>query len=161
MITEKRLKDFLHYDPASGDWAWRRSLGRARAGDLAGNKVHNGYRTVFIDGVRHSAHRLAWFYMTGKLPKSEIDHINMDRADNRWDNLRVATTSQNKANSGKRSNNTSGFKGIWWHKRAGKWAASIMVSGSKRSLGLYTTPETAHAAYTDAAKKYFGEFARP
>lgn len=104
-----------------------------------------------------------------------IDHINGDRADNRRSNLRSATNGQNRANSKLNCNNKSGFKGVHLQKKrpttpgkkppknrmGDRWVAQINVEGKKLFLGRFNTPEGAHAAYTEAAKKHFGEFARP
>jgi hypothetical protein len=92
---------------------------------------------------RHAymAHRLAWLYMTGAFPKEQIDHINLDRADNRWRNLREATQSQNRANVSAYANNTSGIKGVNWDKRAGKWRAQIYIAGRKTLLGMFSAKD--------------------
>lgn len=90
------------------------------------------------------------------------DHINTDGStlDNRRKNLRIATNQEQQRNKRRQSNNTSGFKGVHLHAQSGKWRASIGVDGGYKSLGLFVTPEEAHAAYCAAAKKYHGEFAR-
>lgn len=89
----------------------------------------------------------------------QIDHINGNRLDNRRENLRLATNSQNAMNQGKRKNNTSGFKGVSWHKPNKKWLAHIRLNSKTIHLGLYTTRELAYAAYCDACVKLHGEFA--
>jgi hypothetical protein len=93
-------------------------------------------------------------------PGLEVDHVDGDGLNNRRCNLRPATSSQNKHNRGKGRNNTSGFKGVWWHKQHGRWAADIWLHSKKRFLGLFDTAELAHAAYCKAAAELHGEFAR-
>lgn len=93
------------------------------------------------------------------LPHEQADHINGNGLDNRRENLRLATKSQNNANRRISKNNKSGYKGVSWHKASGKWVAGIKVNGKSINLGGYDTPEQAHKAYCDAAIKYFGEFA--
>jgi hypothetical protein len=88
-----------------------------------------------------------------------IDHRDGNRANNRWSNLRLATQSENSANRHRHINNTSGFKGVSLCKW-GKWRACIEKNGRKIHLGMYDTPQAAHAAYVAAARKLFGEFAR-
>ena len=94
----------------------------------------------------------------GAKPNEQGDHINGDRLDNRRRNLRLATNQQNLCNRGKQRNNTSGFKGVYWHKSCQKWGASIKLNGTKIHLGLFDGKEIAHAAYCGAAKMYHGEF---
>ncbi len=90
----------------------------------------------------------------------DVDHKNCNPLDNRRENLRIATRAQNLRNCRKRSDNTSGYKGVSWHKASKKWAAYIHVSCKKINLGLYLTPQEAHAAYSMAAEHLHGEFAR-
>lgn len=106
------------------------------------------------------AHRLAWFYQTGGWPKDEIDHKNGIPSDNRWKNLREATRSNQLHNTRMRSDNTSGYKGVCWAKKEGRWLASITLHGKSKFIGYYETPKKAHAAYCAAAKRLHGEFAR-
>lgn len=89
----------------------------------------------------------------------EVDHVNGDGLDNRRSNLRSATRQQNAANQRKPSTNTSGFKGVTWHAKLGKWRASLMARGHRHYLGLHATAEAAARAYDAAAVVHFGEFA--
>lgn len=89
------------------------------------------------------------------------DHIDTKASlDNSLTNLRLANYSQQACNKGKSNRNTSGYKGVSFHKGTGKWSAVIMVRGKYMWLGLFATPELAYAAYCAAAIKYHGEFAR-
>lgn len=90
---------------------------------------------------------------------AQPDHINRNRLDNRRCNLRPVTLSQNNCNRGIPSNNTSGYKGVWFDKCRGKWRGDIRVSGKKISLGYHDDPKEAVKAYNEAALKYHGEFA--
>lgn len=115
-------------------------------------------------GVRHGIimHRVILGRMIGKtLTSSEhVDHINGDGLDNRRGNLRIATPAQNMMNAKRRTDNTSGYKGVSLQKNTGKWSAQVWVNGKKRRLGYFNTPELAYEAYCKAAKEYYGEFAR-
>lgn len=109
-----------------------------------------------------SMHRIIMQRVLGrKLIKGEhVDHINGIGIDNRRDNLRLATRSQNLGNQRINRNNSTGFKGVSYHKQRGKWVALICVNGTRHYLGIFNTPEGAKFAYDKAAVKYFGEFAR-
>lgn len=106
------------------------------------------------------AHRVAWFLHYGRFPNGELDHIDGDKANNRIENLRVATRSQNTAYRGKTKRNTSGFKGVCWHRRDKRWRASIGSKGRRLDLGSFSTPEEAFEAYKAAAVHHHGEFAK-
>lgn len=146
-LTAQRLRELLDYDPLTGEVRWRN-----RPGVLAGNLEPNGYISICIDLHREKAHRLAWVYMTGARPKGLIDHIDGDPSNNRWINLRDASHAVNIQNQRKaHKDNASGLLGVSLHKE-GRWRAQIRCGSTRRSLGIYPTPEAAHAAYL-AAKR--------
>lgn len=160
ILTAERLRELLHYDPETGVFTWKLpSQHRLKPGAIAGRISSQGHRQVTIDRRAYQAHRLVWLFMTGQWPRGEIDHINGNRLDNCWRNLREATRIQNCANTGKRHHNRSGFKGVFPMTR-GRWGASICVRGRNLNLGIHETPEQAHAAYCEAATRIHGEFAR-
>lgn len=90
----------------------------------------------------------------------QVDHINGDRLDNRRANLRICRQYQNVYNQRVRKNNTSGYKGVVWHKLHKKWSASIQKDGIKYFLGLFIDKEKAHKAYKNKASELFGEYCR-
>jgi len=160
-ITLERLKELVEYSPETGLFLWRVQMNSAApVGSIAGTVRPDGYRGIRIDKRHYFAHRLAWFYVHGEWPALYLDHINCDRADNRIKNLRVATRSQNHANVGRRSHNTSGFKGVTWHKRDRHWRSQIKHAGTLHHLGSFSDPALAHEAYCRAARQLFGKFAR-
>lgn len=162
LVSAERLRAVLRYEPDTGDFFWRSDVmcygGGKPAGSIAG-LTSKGRHYIGIDGRRYAAHRLAWLYMTGEWP-TEIDHKNQDATDNRWANLRLATRSQNNANVGLKSHNTSGLKGVSWDRDRQLWKAQISVQTKRRMLGRFPTKEEAHAAYVAAAVDAFGDFAR-
>ncbi len=156
MINLGEAKKVLMYDPATGAFIWiARCSNRTKIGSLAGTISSEGYRVITVHGVRHYAHRLAWAWMTGSFPIGLIDHKNKDRLDNRIDNLRAATHKQNAENSGIRSHNTSGIKGVTWAKDRCKWVAQIHHNGKHKTLGYFDDPKTASDAYQAAANSLF------
>lgn len=110
-------------------------------------------------GDKREAFRLHRVIMQPGLDQ-EVDHIDRDGLNNRRSNLRLASRSENARNQGRRSTSASGFKGVTWHQRSKKWAATISVLGKQIHLGLFQTPQDAHATYVAAATELHGEFAR-
>lgn len=90
----------------------------------------------------------------------EVDHINGNGLDNRRSNLRIVTHAENMLNARPRADNTSGFKGVSFHRATGKWQSGIRINGKRRGLGLFATPEDAHAAYCAASEALHGQFGR-
>lgn len=161
MLTHERLREVLHYDAETGIFTWRiTASARARAGCAAGKGDPNGYVRIGFEGRYYLAHRLAWLYTTGELPKLDLDHKDGVRANNRWDNLREANRSQNCQNRKRDRRGTSGLKGAAWSSRHQKWGASITIDKKQKYLGYFDTPEEAHAVYVAAATERYGEFAR-
>lgn len=107
-------------------------------------------------------HRVILSRMLGRplLRSEKVDHIHGNTLDNRRSEIRLATNAQNCSNKGKMSTNTSGYKGVSWHKRIQKWSASIQSKGKLEHLGYFDDVEEAYEAYKIAAVKYHGEFAR-
>lgn len=165
--TPVRVAELLDYDSETGKLSWRifEPKRGVRPGMVAGHvDASHGYRTVSLDGSVHVGAQVAWVLYYGEWPAQEVDHINRVKSDDRISNLRLASKSQQQANTGIKSNNTSGARGVYFYQqRAVKgWApywAYITVRGNRLSLGYFDSVEEAATAYTKAAKKYFGEFA--
>jgi hypothetical protein len=149
--TREQLLERFTYNPDDGTLI---SYGRE-----AGYVMGSGYRLCSVKKQRIYAHRLIWCMMTGEWPTEEVDHANRNKSDNRWCNLRLASRQNNARNQSVTAKNTSGFKGVSFHKRTGKWRADIQLNGSQKSLGSFDSPELAALAYQDSAKQNFGEFA--
>jgi hypothetical protein len=161
-LGRSEIMAILDYDPQTGLFRWKASRGAVRAGAVAGCVDTKGYIVITINFTSYKAHRIAWLIITGEWPDRDIDHINMVRSDNRQSNLRLATKSENAANTGAQINNKLGVRGVCRRARGkNPFQVSIMVSGRRIQLGRHPTLEAATAAYDEAAKKYFGEFARP
>jgi len=131
----------------------------------AGCVNDRGYRHIKINGNNYRAHRLIYLMfnpewdITDTSQDNSVDHRDNDKLNNNIDNLRVATHSQNKANSGKYKNNTSGVTGVYWHKRAGKWQVLVAVNKKSHYGGLFVNKEDAIAKATQMRDELHGEFA--
>jgi hypothetical protein len=161
-LTHSQLKRLLHYDPKTGIFTWlvNGKNQHQRVGKRAGGRTPDGRFTIGVAGHRYAVSRLAVFYMTGQWPQKLVDHKNCDGSDNRWSNLREATSSQNLHNMRIKNGNRVGFKGVIFDKYTGRYRARIRVNYRLVDLGRFDTPDEAHIAYIAAAKKYYGEFAR-
>lgn len=155
------LKEILEYQPDTGLFFWRVKKAKCiKPGQIAGRLRPDGYIDILINRKRYLASRLAWIYMTEVEPPNQVDHENGVRSDNRWRNLRLATNGQNQQNATIRSNNTSGFKGVSFHKGCGKYRAYINSNGKRKYLGLFETATEAAQARNQTAMGDHGEFAR-
>lgn len=157
-LTQERLKAAITYEPETGLFRWNETRGgRSVVGTVAGCPDKDGYIRIRVDYKRYPAHRLAFFYMTGDWPREQVDHINLVKSDNRWDNLREATAGQNAANRSVRPAKKE-LKGAYRDGRA--WKAVTGIGGKTRYLGYFETQEEANSAYLEDARKFYGEFAR-
>jgi hypothetical protein len=145
MLTRARLKQALVYVRETGEFIWRVSAYRTKAGDRAGSTGTAGYVRISLDGQSYAAHRLAWFYVYGKWPEFDIDHIDGQPGNNAIDNLRDvprSINSQNRAGWGKFP------KGVY--RDGGRYRAMLQMHGKLVSLGTYSTVEEAEAVVSEA-----------
>lgn len=159
LISQEEIKELLDYNPETGELHWKHWRPGVRKDMSAGCLRDDGYIQLIIGHRTYRAHRLAWMYVHGRWPDGDIDHVNMNRSDNRLANLREASRSQNVANSRARANNPTGLKGVSFCKRKGKFRSQIKIKGRQKFLGHFNSAEDAHAAYVKAANDNFGEFA--
>lgn len=136
-LSYEELHEQLMYNPWTGYFYWKVSnTNSVHINDIAGSKHKKGYIMIGINGIRIYAHRLAWFYIYGYMPEHGIDHKDRIKHHNWILNLREATQQCNTRNTGNRKNNTSGIKGVSWHKKTNRWKSSIS-SNKEKSLGAY------------------------
>lgn len=149
-LTQRYLKECLDYSPESGLFVWKtRPLNHFKdekafkiwnikyAGKTTGNTNSHGYCRIILDQQHFMAHRLAFLYMMGDNPEKQIDHIDHNRSNNVWINLRIVDDEENKKNLGKAKNNKSGVTGVCWSNRDSRWIAQIQVKGENIGLGYY------------------------
>lgn len=146
-FTQQDLLDLFHYDRISGELRHRTETRRCRKGSLATHPHNQGYLQVSVGRKSYLAHRIVWFMETGKWPH-QIDHIDHDRLNNSWNNLREVQSRENQLNTSKSRNNTSGVTGVRILP-SGKYNAYITVNRKQIGLGSYATIEEA----VDARKK--------
>lgn len=148
----------ISYDPVTGEFKRLKGKQGCLPDGRIGSRTKAGYWCICVNYRVYMAHRLAWLFMTGAWPTTQVDHINGNRMDNRWENLRLATNQQNQAN--RKATSICGYKGVSWEKGIRRWRAKIFVDGKRISLGCYGDAIDAALAYNDAAVFYFGEYAK-
>lgn len=159
VLSQKRLKNLIKYEPNTGKFFHLRMKGakRKEAGCIKGGK----YLVIMIDRVLYRASRLAFLYMVGRWPKNEVDHRDGNSLNDRWENLREATRSQNARNTKRPITNKLGLKGVTRRKDRKKcYQAHITINGRFIGLGYFYTKEEAFKRYKLEAIKVGGEFAR-
>lgn len=138
MITQQRLKELFKYDEETGIFTRvKQTSSKALVGMVAGTKTNQGYIQIVVDSQICLAHRLAWLYVYGALPKNCIDHINHNPGDNRIINLRDVSTWENTKNRRRDPRNTSGMQGVTWHRRNKKWQVQLWNGGKYHYLGQF------------------------
>lgn len=160
-----RLDECLSYDRETGILTWRKCYARRiKIGDDAGCQRPDGYVVILLSKKGEGRKQILathaiWWITHREWPRLEIDHIDMDRSNNRLSNLRLATRSQNLMNSPARSHNKLGIKGVCRY-RNGKYLAYISIDKTRHHLGYFLTADEASAAYQAAALRHHGNFAR-
>jgi hypothetical protein len=151
------LHSILEYNSDTGEWRWRVPRRGTHTGQIAGyiNKG-DGRRRIRIDYVAYLSSNLAWLYMTGEWPRFEIDHIDRNRANDRWNNFRLVTRFQQMMNKTVSKLNTSGVTGVL--RCNNRWFATIRVNGKRIFLGSFLYYGDAVAARKKAEIEYYGEF---
>jgi hypothetical protein len=155
IITQDQVKDLFEY--RDGKLYGKIYVGARKLGNAAGSLNSKGYLNTKINGKLYLNHRIIFLMFNGYLPQY-IDHIDNNRLNNRVENLRPATLSQNSCNTKIAKNNTSGVKGVFWQKK--KWRVELTVKGKKKRFGCYDSLELAELVATEARNKYHQNYAR-
>ena len=159
-------QEVLRYDSGTGLLHWIKPVqcygGGRPAGGVAG-AIKDGYVNVKIYGKLYRGHHIAWLFMTGEWPPldSDIDHVDRNRSNNAWTNLRLATRAQNNVNTAGRRDNKSGHPGVSFRKDTEKWHARITIGGRVVLLGNFARIEDAIAARRVAETTAYGSFIPP
>jgi hypothetical protein len=164
-LTLDYAKEHLDYFPETGLFFWKKLPNKlnnpklASIGGQAGTGHHSGYVFITLLGKKVAAHRLAWAWNNEDLP-GQLDHINGNRSDNRLNNLRPATRSQNMHNAKLKTVNKSGHKNVQWDSEFQKWRVRVRVDGRRFHIGRFTDKEMAIKAANDFMLANHKEFAR-
>ena len=151
MLTQSYLKEILTYNPETGIFTWNNVHQGVKKNLTAGSLAY-GYIDIMINNKIYKAHRLAWLYVHGEMPKNVIDHINRIKDDNRIENLRDVSNLINNQNRIKSSlNNKCGYLGV--SKKGDKYRARIQANEKSHHLGCFETAELAHEAYLIAKRE--------
>lgn len=158
MISAEQAREWYDYNPDSGVFTRRVQRKSRPAGSVLAGTLNHGYLRVMVAGRSYSLHRLAFLWMTGHWPSADVDHIDGDRTNNRWANLRDVDRSTNLQNTraAKSHNKSTGILGAYFHKKTGRYTSRIRSCGRNVHLGMFSTPQEAHAAYV-AAKRQLHE----
>lgn len=152
-ITAEAFRALANYDPKTGILSWKVNRGRmAKKGDVLGRSVFNGRCQVIVCGKAYSVQNLAWLHFYGNWPEILVDHIDGNPLNNKISNLRACNHAENNQNTLKYKNNTTGWKGVDFHKKTQKYRARISAFGKSTVIGYFDTAEAAGLAYLDAKK---------
>ena len=155
-LTLSKLHELFDYKDGNLIWKIAKSR-RVKAGDIAGSLNEYGYIMIGFNGSVYRAHRLIYFYHNGYFPLF-IDHIDGNKSNNKIENLRSVTISQNAMNQKISTRNSSGVKGVMWHKRDKKWVVQLKVNSKCHSFGYYDDKELAELVAMEATNKLHKQF---
>lgn len=152
-FTQEYLKEVYDYDPNTGHLLYKiKTSNSIKIGDIPGYFDKEGYRIMSVKSSPYFAHRIIWFWHFGKWPEYEIDHINLNKNDNRINNLRDVTRSVNSFNKYLHVNNKSGYRGVIFIERIGKYRSNIKINKKNKYLGYFKYIQDAIAARKKAEK---------
>lgn len=168
-FSAEDIRKLVDYNPETGFFTWRARENKSWSTRYFGKQAatytssDTGYSLITIAKKQYYAHQIAWVHVHGEHPPKgmHIDHVNGDKTDNRIANLRLATVAQNIQNQKIHRDNTSGYKGVVFHKPTKKWMARIKANDQVHYLGVFDKPEEAYTAYMDASRRLHGEFSNP
>jgi hypothetical protein len=155
MITQTELKTLFNY--VDGQLISKTDSNKRKSGSALRSIAGKGYLSGSVNGRPYRVHRLVFLYFHGYMPP-QVDHIDGNRMNNRVENLREATSSQN--NQNRKATSSSGVKGVVWHKQSKKWVASICVNRKSVHLGSFISIEEAALVANKARQSAHGEFYR-
>ena len=152
------IQEFISYNEHTGEFTALKSRGKIKEGVILGSRTVLGYLTLTFNNKSYLCHRLAFFFKTGYFPENDVDHINGNRSDNRWCNLRIATRQQNLFNKTGNKGRES-LRNVYPHK-SGKFRVKMKINGITTHFGYYSTVEEAISIANSVRKEHHQEFAK-
>jgi hypothetical protein len=157
-ISTPIFHELFSYDSKTGNILQQKKRPKVKVGEIAGSITPQGYRYIQAKGRKYPAHHLVWYFETGSFPSLFIDHIDGNKLNNHFLNLREVTTKQNNEHRGKQKNNSSGYKGVTFNKRLNKFIAQIQHNSKQLHIGTFDTALEASQAYEEKAKSLFSHY---
>ena len=152
-MTQNELKELITYDKNTGIFKWNKTRKGCKKGSICGSINGRGYHEIKINGKRFLSHRLAFLYEYGRFPKNEIDHIDHNILNNKFDNLREVSKLENARNQKIHKSNNSGVCGVRFRESRKRWIAEINVNGKTQHIGSFTSKEEAIKARKETEQK--------
>lgn len=157
-INLEYINEYLTYDASTGNLYQLKKRPKIQVGSLAGGINKKGYRYIQLNGRKYPSHHIVWFIETNSFPQKQIDHIDGNKTNNKFSNLREVTNKQNTENRGKQKNNKTGYKGVSFNNRLKKYVAQIQHNNKPIHIGVYQNSYDAHLAYEEKAKELFTHY---
>lgn len=157
-ISTPIFHELFSYDSKTGNILQQKKRPKVKVGEIAGSITPKGYRYIQAKGRKYPAHHLVWYFETGSFPSLFIDHIDGNKLNNHFLNLREVTIKQNNEHRGKQKNNSSGYKGVTFNKRLNKFIAQIQHNSKQLHIGIFDTALEASEAYEQKAKSLFSHY---
>ncbi len=157
-VLGENIEDVIRYDDVTGYLYWKKQISnRIKIGDVAGSVRHDGYVTVSIFGKEYLAHRIAYYLMTCQFPEDELDHIDGNPNNNKWDNIRDSTRSGNNQNT--RGYGKLGVRNVYYRPDRNTYQVKLMVDGKRITIGSYSDLELAELVAAEARELHHKQFA--
>jgi len=152
-MTQSELKELVSYNKNSGIFTWNKTRRGCKLGSVSGSVNSRGYHEIKINGKRYLSHRLAFLYENGRFPKNEVDHIDHDKLNNKFSNLREVEKLENARNQKLHKSNSSGICGVRFRKSRNRWIAEIHINSKTQHIGSFTSKEDAVKARKEIEQK--------